>query len=66
MATKILLVDDHVMVREGLKEIISDQQGMEVVGEAGSYEQLLPLLAQAWDVLVLDSRIIFSPIGSLR
>ncbi len=34
MTTNILIVDDHKIVRDGLKSLISREQGLEVVGEA--------------------------------
>ncbi|HOV63723.1 MAG TPA: response regulator transcription factor [Spirochaetia bacterium] len=34
MNVHILLVDDHAIVREGLKSLIANQPGMEVIGEA--------------------------------
>lgn len=34
MTTHILIVDDHKIVRDGLKSLISREQGLEVVGEA--------------------------------
>ena len=33
-AIKLLIVDDHVVVREGLKQIIGSTQDMAVIGEA--------------------------------
>ena len=32
---RIVLAEDHVVIREGLKRLINDQSDMEVVGEAG-------------------------------
>lgn len=58
MGLRILLVDDHEVVRLGVRGLIDRQPGMEVVGEAGTVreavdqaEQLLP------DVVVLDVRL---------
>ncbi len=51
---KIILVDDHSILREGLKEILSTQADFEVVGEAANQSQLLPLLNLEWDLLILD------------
>ncbi|HXG95178.1 MAG TPA: response regulator transcription factor [Blastocatellia bacterium] len=52
---KILIADDHALIRRGLKEIIADQPDMRVVGEAENAAQTLALLRkQEWDVLVLD------------
>lgn len=36
MTIRLLLVDDHAVVRSGLKMLISGQKDMEIVGEAGS------------------------------
>ncbi|MCL4561472.1 MAG: DNA-binding response regulator, partial [Chloroflexi bacterium] len=36
LKTRILLVDDHEIVRLGLMTLINDQPDMEVVGEAGT------------------------------
>jgi two-component system, NarL family, invasion response regulator UvrY len=52
---KILIVDDHTVLRQGLKQILAD--GFEKVefGEAGNTGQALDqLAARRWDVLVLD------------
>ena len=36
MAIRVFLVDDHAMVRRGLRRILDDAHGIEVVGEADS------------------------------
>ena len=52
---RVLVVDDHAVVREGLKRIIDDAPGMKVVGEAGEPAQALhQVQAGAPDVVVLD------------
>jgi DNA-binding NarL/FixJ family response regulator len=52
---RVLVVDDHAVVREGLKRIIDDAPGMKVVAEAGDAAQALRLLhATTPDVVVLD------------
>jgi len=33
--TKVVIVEDHKLFREGLKSLLSDKEGLEVVGEAG-------------------------------
>ncbi|GAA4356521.1 UvrY/SirA/GacA family response regulator transcription factor [Kangiella marina] len=38
---KVLLVDDHDLVRTGLSRLLSDAQGIEVIGEAKSGEEAL-------------------------
>jgi DNA-binding NarL/FixJ family response regulator len=45
--TKILLVDDHPMVREWLATLINQQQDLEVCGEADNARQALELVGQA-------------------
>jgi len=52
---KILIVDDHPIVRDGLKQILADTEDMVVGGEAGSADEALALVRDAdWDLVVLD------------
>ncbi len=52
---RIILADDHVMVRRGLKRIIQDRSGLDIVGEAGDGLELLRLLQKIQaDVILLD------------
>jgi DNA-binding NarL/FixJ family response regulator len=53
--TKVILCDDHALIRRGIRDTLSDAADIEVVGEAGDYPELRTLMrAQACDVLVLD------------
>ncbi|MEU7069902.1 response regulator transcription factor [Streptomyces narbonensis] len=57
-STRVFLVDDHEVVRRGLRDLIDDEPDMEVVGEASTAEQALargPALRP--DVAVLDVRL---------
>lgn len=52
---KILIVDDHAIVREGLKQIVAEHSGMQVTGEASNYRELFQLLPEdEWDIVILD------------
>jgi DNA-binding NarL/FixJ family response regulator len=52
---KVLIADDHTLVREGLKQIITESSGISVAGEAGSGEEALALIAgNDVDLLLLD------------
>ena len=52
---KVLIADDHEIVREGLKQLLNDQQDMEVVGEAqDGRETILKAKSLRPDVLLLD------------
>ncbi len=56
-ATKIrlILADDHPIVRDGLRSILGTQPDFEIIGEAGSGAELLQLVAQLQpDVVLLD------------
>jgi two-component system, NarL family, invasion response regulator UvrY len=51
----ILIADDHPIVRQGLRQILSDISDMKVAGEAvNGQEALDQVRAGGWDVLVLD------------
>jgi DNA-binding NarL/FixJ family response regulator len=53
--TRIVIADDHAIVREGLKRIVGDVAGMQVVGEAADgTEVMLRVRELEFDVLVLD------------
>jgi len=52
---KILIVDDHAVVREGLKQIISGNADMAVEGEAGNGNEALDKIKQhSYSVVILD------------
>jgi len=52
---RILIVDPHDLVREGVMKILSDQPGETLFGEAGSIREALELVRdQEWDLAVLD------------
>src|SRR5688572_29230347 len=52
---RVLVVDDHPIVREGLVTVLADQPEIEVVGAAGSAAEAQTLLAQARpEVALLD------------
>ena len=52
---RVLLVDDHMVVRIGLKALINTEPDMEVVGEAGNgAEGVAATVAQRPDVVVMD------------
>jgi two-component system, NarL family, response regulator LiaR len=52
---RLLLVDDHEMVRVGLRSFLSLQDDMTVAGEAGSAEQALALIPRLRpDVVLMD------------
>ena len=52
---QILLVDDHAMVRKGIRAFLGLQLDLNVIGEAGTGEEALALVeAEAPDVLLLD------------
>jgi two-component system, NarL family, invasion response regulator UvrY len=59
--TRILIADDHAVLRQGLKQILAEDFPDAEFGEAGTVQETLDRLGQKrWDVLVLD---IFMPEG---
>ena len=54
-AIRVLVVDDHAVVREGIRSVLERQPGFEVVGEAGDGATALKLAQSTTpDVVVLD------------
>src|SRR5688572_24418273 len=52
---KILICDDHALVREGLRAVIAEMPKMAVVAEAKTGEEVLPLIrSHHIDVVLLD------------
>ena len=52
---KILIADDHAIVREGLKQIVAEEQDMVVLSEAENVEKLMKLLEENFfNIIVLD------------
>ena len=56
--TRVFVLDDHDVVRRGLKELLEDSGDIDVVGEAGTtVEALLAIPLADPDVAVLDVRL---------
>ena len=56
--TRILIVDDHEVVREGLRALLARREGFEIVGQAGTVEQAIAEAARSEpDVIVMDVRL---------
>ncbi len=55
---RIVIADDHEIVRAGLKQIISDDEDMEVLGESNNGENLIELVKKNdYDVVLLDLKM---------
>jgi DNA-binding NarL/FixJ family response regulator len=52
---KIIMVDDHQIVRDGIKALISDESWIDIIGEASNHKELFALLEKAKpDLIMLD------------
>jgi len=52
---KILIADDHPIVRKGLRQILSEESDIGEVGEAQNSQEVLELVRKkSWDIVVLD------------
>lgn len=52
---KIIIVDDHELIREGLKKVAAKESDIEVMGEASNSDELFQLLDQhEVDIVLLD------------
>jgi DNA-binding NarL/FixJ family response regulator len=53
--TRIVIADDHAVVRKGLRLILSDDADLHVIAEAASADELLTIMRnQSVDVVILD------------
>ncbi|MGQ0522197.1 MAG: response regulator, partial [Betaproteobacteria bacterium] len=52
---KVLIADDHPVVRHGLRQILASDSGVDVVGEAKNGTETLDLARKVeWDVAIVD------------
>lgn len=52
---KVLIADDHAIVRRGLQQIISETSDMMVGGQAATAQEVVDRVrAERWDVVILD------------
>jgi DNA-binding NarL/FixJ family response regulator len=52
---RVLIADDHAILRRGLKQILAETEDMTVAGEAENSQQALQLVRESdWDVVLLD------------
>lgn len=52
---KVFIADDHLLIREGLKKILSGEKEFTVVGEAGDPEEIIDFINENdVDILILD------------
>src|SRR6266536_6182697 len=58
MSTRVVLVDDHPVLREGLRRILEREPDLEIVGEAETGEAALELVARiSPDIVLMDVRM---------
>jgi DNA-binding NarL/FixJ family response regulator len=56
--TRVLLVDDHAIVREGLRALLDDTESLQIVGEAADGTEALELVRQLQpDVVLMDLKM---------
>ncbi|MBC8509513.1 MAG: response regulator transcription factor, partial [Chloroflexi bacterium] len=55
MSVRILLVDDHPLVREGVRRILENQPKFQIIHETGNGLEVIPLVKRHKpDVVILD------------
>ena len=55
---KVLLADDHVLIRQGMRRILEFEPDIEVVGEAGDGQQAIELIdSLSPDIILMDLRM---------
>lgn len=58
MATRLVVVDDHPVVRLGLVQVLGLEGDLQVVADAGSAEDALPRIDASVDLVVTDLRMV--------
>lgn len=57
-AVNVLLVDDHAIVREGLRALLDDAEGMRIVGEAANGDEAVELAGKLQpDLILMDLKM---------
>ena len=52
---KVLVADDHAIVRRGLRQILAETEDIMVGGEAATAQEVLQLLrSERWSAVILD------------
>jgi DNA-binding NarL/FixJ family response regulator len=51
---QILIVDDHAIVRRGLRQILTDEPDLQVAESGDAHDAFGRILRQSWDLVVLD------------
>ncbi len=55
LRTRVLIVDDHKIVREGLASLLNDQPDIEVIGQAGNGREAISMADRFHpDVIIMD------------
>jgi DNA-binding NarL/FixJ family response regulator len=58
MALRVVVAEDNLLVREGIVTLLEQEEGIEIVGACGSYDELLESVEQERpDVVVTDIRM---------
>jgi two-component system, NarL family, invasion response regulator UvrY len=52
---RVLIADDHAVVREGLKRILAEELGVSIFGEASTSQEVIQRMGERdWDIVILD------------
>ena len=58
MSIRIILADDHTIVRDGIKYLLEEEENIEIIGEASNGLEALTLIEkESPDLLIIDVRM---------